>query len=103
MGELEASRGRKNEALTAYRLGIAASHPGAEQKKLQARAEELQKTGAKSSVNDAPKKLQEDRKISLGAANGLNGVAEYRLLMNDGKIVGARKNGEKELAEGERD
>jgi tetratricopeptide (TPR) repeat protein len=98
IGELEASRGRKNEALTAYRLGIAASHPGAEQKKLQARAEELQKGGAKSSVNDAPHQLQEDRKISLGPANGLNGVAEYRLLMNGGKVVGARKNGEKELA-----
>ncbi len=101
LGALEASRGRKNEALTTYRLGIAASQPGPERKKLQARADELQKSGAKSSVNDAPKKLQDDRKISLGAANGLNGVAEYQLLMNDGKIVGARKSGEKELASGE--
>ena len=101
VGELEAARGRKNDALTTYRLGIAASHPGAEQKKLQSRAEALQKGGARSTVSDAPRQLQDDRKISLGAANGLKGVAEYRLLMNDGKVVGARKNGDKELAEGE--
>jgi predicted negative regulator of RcsB-dependent stress response len=50
VGKLEASRGKRNEALTAYRLGIAASRPGAEQKKLQALAEALQKTGARSLV-----------------------------------------------------
>ncbi len=32
VGELEASRGRKNEALTTYRLGIAASQPGPDRK-----------------------------------------------------------------------
>jgi tetratricopeptide (TPR) repeat protein len=100
VGELEAAKGRKNEALTMFRLGIAASHPGAEQKKLQARAEQLQKAGAKSSVSDAPAKLQENRKISLGAASGLNGVAEYRLLMSGGKVVGAKKSGDKELPRG---
>ena len=52
-------------------------------------------------MNDAPKKLQEDRKISLGAAKGLNGVAEYRLLLSGGKVVGAKKSGEKELPGGE--
>jgi tetratricopeptide (TPR) repeat protein len=101
MGELAAAKGNKNEALTTYRLGIAASHPGAEQKKLQERAEALQKAGAKSSVNDAPKKLQEDRKISLGAPNGLNGVAEYRLLLSAGKVMQAKKSGDKELPGGE--
>lgn len=101
VGDLEASKGRKNEALTMYRLGIAASRPGAEQKKLQARAEELQKSGAKSSVSDWQRKLQEDRKLSLGAANGLNGVAEYGLLMSGGKVVRAKKIGDKELPGGQ--
>ncbi len=100
-GKLEASRGKKNEALTTYRLGIAASRPGAEQKKLQALAEALQKTGAKSSMTDANKKLQEDRKIPLGPANGLNGVAEYKLLLSGNKVVQAKKSGDKELPGGE--
>ncbi len=101
VGELEVAKGRKNEALTMYRLGIAASRPGAEQKKLQARAEELQKAGAKSSVSDSPAQLQENRKLFLGAANGLNGVVEYRLLMSNGKVVRAKKSGDKELPGGE--
>jgi hypothetical protein len=98
---VEAAKGHINEALTMYRLGIAASHPGMEQKKLQAKAEELMKKGAKSSVSDAPKRLQEDRKISLGPAKGLNGVAEYRLLLSEGKVVGAKKSGDKDLPGGE--
>jgi tetratricopeptide (TPR) repeat protein len=97
VGRLEASRGRKNEALTTYRLGIATSRPGVEQKKLQALAEALQKTGARSSVTDANKKLQENRKIPLGPARGLDGVAEYRLLMSGDKVVQAKKSGDKDL------
>jgi tetratricopeptide (TPR) repeat protein len=101
VGKLEASRGKKNEALTTYRLGIAAAHPGIEQKKLQALAEALQKAGAKSSVTDAPKKLQDDRKIPLGPARGLNGVAEYKLLMSGDKVVQAKWSGDKDLPGGE--
>jgi tetratricopeptide (TPR) repeat protein len=101
VGKLEASRGKKNEALTTYRLGIAASRPGAEQKKLQALAEALQKAGAKSSVSDANKKLQEDRKIPLGPAKGLNGVAEYKLLMSGDKVVQVKKSGDKDLPGGD--
>jgi tetratricopeptide (TPR) repeat protein len=101
VGEVAAARGKRDDALTAYVLGIAASRPGAEQKKLQERAEALRKAGAKSSVNDAQNKLQENRKIPLGAAKGLNGVAEYRLLLSSGKIVRAEKSGEKDLPGGE--
>jgi hypothetical protein len=101
VGKLEASRGKKNEALTAYRLGIAASRPGAEQKKLQALAEAMQKTGEKSSVTDANKKLQEDRTIRLGPANGLNGVVEYKLLLSGDKVVQVQKSGDKDLPGGE--
>ncbi|HWZ01704.1 MAG TPA: DUF3857 domain-containing protein [Edaphobacter sp.] len=101
VGRLEASRGKKNEALTTYKLGIAASHPGAEQKKLQALAEALQKAGAKSSVTDANKKLQEDRKIPLGPAKGLNGVAEYKLLFSGDNVMQVKKSGDKDLPGGE--
>jgi tetratricopeptide (TPR) repeat protein len=101
VGEVEVAKGNKNEARTAYELGVAASRPGAEQKKLQERAESLRKEGAKFAANDAGKRLQDNRKIPLGAAQGLNGVAEYRLLLSGGKIVKAEKNGEKDLPGGE--
>jgi tetratricopeptide (TPR) repeat protein len=101
VGRLEAARGKENEALTTYRLGIAASQPGTERKKLQALADALEKKGAKSSVTDWPKKLQESREIPLGSANGLNGVAEYKLLLSGDKLVEAKKSGDKDLPGGE--
>jgi len=73
IGEVAEARGKKDKALTAYVLGIAASRPGAEQKKLQERAEALRKTGAKSTVNDAQSKLQENRKFLLGRQRDLTG------------------------------
>jgi tetratricopeptide (TPR) repeat protein len=101
LGEVATARGRKNEALTIYVMGIAASLPGAEQKKMQERAEALRKEGARTSVEDGSKKLRENRTISLGAARGMNGVAEYSLLLSDGKITRAEKSGTKELPGGE--
>ena len=101
VGKLEASRGKKNHALTTYWLGIAVSRPGAERKRLQALADALEKSGAKSPLTDANKKLQEERKIPLGPANGLNGVAEYKLLLSDDKVVQAKKSGDKDLPGGE--
>jgi tetratricopeptide (TPR) repeat protein len=97
LGAVAEARGKKDDALTAYVLGIAASRPGDEQKKLQGRADALRKAGAKTSINDAHNKLQEDRKIPLGAAKGMNGVVEYRLLLNDGKVVRAVKAGADDL------
>jgi tetratricopeptide (TPR) repeat protein len=101
VGEVATARGRKNEALSIYVMGIAASLPGAEQKKMQERAETLRKEGARTSVEDGSKKLRENRTISLGAARGMNGVAEYSLLLSGGKIMRAEKRGTKELPGGE--
>jgi tetratricopeptide (TPR) repeat protein len=104
VGAVAEARGRKDEALSAYVLGIAASRPGDEQKKLQERADALRKAGAKSAVSDARTKLQDDRKISIGPAKGMNGVTEYRLLLSDGQVVRAEKNNQddkKEIPEGE--
>jgi len=97
VGEVAATRGKKNEALTTYVLGIAASRPGIEQKKLGDRAEALRKAGAKSSVDDAQKALQDKRKIPIGAARGMHGVSEYLLLLSDGKVVRAKKSGADDL------
>jgi hypothetical protein len=97
VGELAAAKGRKDEALTAYELGVAASRPGPEQKKLQEKAEALRKAGAKSSFSDAHHKLEESRKIPIGAARGMQGVSEYRLLLNGGKVIRAKKSGADDL------
>ncbi len=45
VGEVATARGRKNEALMAYEMALADSHPGDEQKKLQARIDELLSRG----------------------------------------------------------
>jgi tetratricopeptide (TPR) repeat protein len=111
LGEVSLARGRKDEALTTYELGIATispydmmgarKPPGAEEKKLKARVDALRKAGAHSSVHDAPSRLREIRTVSLGAARGMDGVAEYRLLLSGGKVLRAEKTGSKELPGGE--
>jgi tetratricopeptide (TPR) repeat protein len=107
LGEVAVARGKKDEALTTYELGLATISPydmmgkkkpaGAEEKKLQGRADALRKAGAHSSVHDATSQLRVIRTIPLGAAKGLDGVAEYRLLLSGGKVVRAEKTGTKEL------
>jgi tetratricopeptide (TPR) repeat protein len=107
LGEVAVARGKKDEALTTYELGIATispydimgarKPPGAEEKKLHGRADALRKAGVHSSVHDAPSRLREIRTIPLGAAKGLDGVAEYRLLLSGGKVVRAERTGTKEL------
>jgi hypothetical protein len=53
---------------------------------MEAKAEALRKSGAKSSLHDTPDALQKIRFLPVGAANGWNGDAEYRLLLADGKF-----------------
>jgi tetratricopeptide (TPR) repeat protein len=111
LGEIEAARGRKDDALTTYALGVATipqydalgvkKSPGTEDKKLQARVEELRKSGAKTSLRDAQDGLQKLRTVPLGAAKGMNGVAEYRLLLSDGKVQRAEKMGTNEVSGGD--
>jgi tetratricopeptide (TPR) repeat protein len=107
LGEVAVARGKKDEALATYELGIATISPydmmgkrkpaGPEEKKLQGRADALRKAGVHSSVHDAPSRLREIRTVPLGAAKGLDGVAEYRLLLSGGKVVRAERTGTKEL------
>jgi tetratricopeptide (TPR) repeat protein len=93
-------KGDKDAALTMYELAAATisdydatgvkKAPGEQKLELQKNAEALRKMGATSSTRDAHKTLQELRTIPLGAAKGLSGRAEYRLLMNDGKVTQAK-------------
>jgi hypothetical protein len=65
------------------------------------RAKELRKAGAKTTVDDAPSALQKLRTLHLGPANGLDGTAEYRMLLSAEKIVRVEATGEKTLAGGD--
>jgi tetratricopeptide (TPR) repeat protein len=110
LGELLAAKGNKTAALKAYELALATippydmmgvkKAPGAEEKKLKERTEALRQAGAKPSLHDPHKALTEIRTISLGSANGLNGTAEYRLLLREGKIERAEVIGLKQLEGG---
>jgi tetratricopeptide (TPR) repeat protein len=111
LGELAAAKGKKDEALTNFELAIATisqvdmlgvkKAPGAEQKKLQSKADALRKAGAKSGLQDAQSKLRELRTVPMGEARDIDGVAEYRLLLSGGSIARAEKAGTKEMDGGE--
>jgi tetratricopeptide (TPR) repeat protein len=111
LGTLAEARGKKDEALEIYTLGLATINsydmlgvkkaPGPEQKKLQARADALRSAGVKPSTHDPHNQLQKIRTIPLGPAKGLDGVAEYRMLLSGGKIVRAERTGTKDLPGGE--
>lgn len=89
--------GNKSAALTAYELAIATvpeynslgvrNEPSAKQIQLRALADALRRAGAKSTAPTQRTKLLELRTISLGAADGRSGQAEYRLLLKDGKAI----------------
>jgi tetratricopeptide (TPR) repeat protein len=107
LGELWLARGDKHSALTAYELAMGTippydmmgvkKAPGEEELKLKAKAEALKKAGAKSSTPDPHAALQKLRTIPAGPAKGLDGTAEYRLLLSDGKIERAEQTGTKVL------
>jgi tetratricopeptide (TPR) repeat protein len=112
LGELLEKKGDKNAALTTYELagatipnydgmGVVKKAPGEKQIELEKRAEALKKKGAKSSTHDAHQALQDLRKLSLGTAKGMSGTAEYRLLLNQGKVARAEAVGSKVLEGGE--
>ena len=121
LGEIALDKGDKNAALTDYELALA-TIPGYEmrlvtqgkgmttqtaqpqsaiQKELTAKADALRKDGAKSAAPNSPAALQKLRTISLGPAQGLNGTAEYRLLLSEDKVQRATATGDKTLPAGD--
>ena len=103
LGEIQAARGRKGEALATYQLALASApvtdmmgvhtEPTAEQKDVMARVEALRKgSGAASRTS-----LEEMRKIPLG--KGANGVAEYEVLVSPLGLMKEQPTGEKTVAD----
>ncbi len=105
------SRGDIGTALNADELALATipgydrmgvqTAPNARQKKLQKQISTLQKAGARSKAGNSETKLQDLRKIPLGAAGAATGTAEYRLLLKRDGIAKLERVGEKEVAGGE--
>lgn len=72
------------------------------EKEITDKADELKKAGTKSTVQQGGVSLQKLRTLQLGPANGLNGTAEYRLLLGAEKIQRVGATGEKTLPDGDK-
>ena len=121
LAQIALDKGDKNGALTDYELALGtipayqiqmisqgtgtttqAAQPQAPiQKELIAKADVLRKAGAKSSVSNAPTGLQKLRTLPLGPAQGLNGAAEYRMLLSADKVQRVTPTGDKRLPAGD--
>jgi tetratricopeptide (TPR) repeat protein len=111
MGEIEAAKGNKNAALLDYQMALA-TVPGYDmlgvhkerrtpvEVDLAARIEALRKSGAQAGATDAKQALQKLRFIPLGPASGLNGTAEFKLLVSGGAVGRIEPTGDKTLAGG---
>jgi tetratricopeptide (TPR) repeat protein len=96
LADLEAARGDKVAALTAYELTLAIVLPVdnlAERKALavnvknvQAKADALRKAGATSGIVDPSQELLSIRTIQLGSHVGRNQIVNYRILLKDGNV-----------------
>jgi hypothetical protein len=75
--------------------------PGTEEKEIQSYVDALRKKGAKSASTNTSNALQAMRTFSLGPSKGMVDIAEYRLLVNKGKIVGTAPAWGKELPGGD--
>jgi tetratricopeptide (TPR) repeat protein len=107
LGDVAAATGDKSAALEYYELASATKNPyfatkqqRAAEKLLLDNIAALRKTGTTDSVRDEAEALQEMRRIPLGGAGGLNGVAEYKLLLSAGKVARAEPTGAKNLPGG---
>ncbi|WP_353069831.1 hypothetical protein RBB75_05690 [Tunturibacter empetritectus] len=110
LAQLLEKTGDKSAALTAYELAGATipdydamgvkKAPGEKKIELGKRSEALRKAGVKPGPHDAHT-LQELRTIPLGAAKGMSGTMEYRLLLSQGKVVRAEAMGSKAMEGGE--
>jgi len=107
LGEVLTARGDKPGALNAYEMAIATqpgynalgvhTEPSEKQKEVQALADRLPRSGAKSSAPLPANKLLELRTVPLGAADGRSGTAEYRVLLKDGKAIKVEPTGAKSI------
>ena len=79
--------------------GGAKSQPAAA-KRLKDKIDAQKRAGAKSEKIDAANELTRQRSVSLGAAAGRDGAAEYLVLIAHGRVEKAQPTGQKSLPAG---
>lgn len=124
LGDIALARGDKAAALLDYEMALSTFGGRTIQLTLQAKgiqaptnfakkrsaleteitdkAEGLKNAGTKSTLQEGGVSLQKLRTLSLGPAAGLNGTAEYRMLLSADKIQRVEATGEKTLPNGDK-
>ncbi len=110
LAALKAASGDKGGALAQYELAVATfpatdamgakKAPGPDQKRLQEQIDHLRSAGAKSSMIDSSKRLQQLRMIPLGSWNSSNAVTEYRMLLAGDRVERAKVTSAKKEPKG---
>jgi tetratricopeptide (TPR) repeat protein len=112
LAQIALARGNKAEALHDFELASATissydmmgvrKAPTALQKELLQHIEELRKPGTRPATGkpDLHEDLIQLRTIPLGPAKGASGAAEYRLLLQQGKVTKVEAAGDKFVVEG---
>ena len=111
LGAMAAARGDKDAALMDYEMAeklevrydtMGVRKPaGKDEARLAAAIEGLRKAGARPATGDANARLMAMRVFPLGKAGGMDGMAEYRLLLSGGRVERAQASGSKTLTGGE--
>ncbi len=57
-----------------------------DERRVEAKAADLRKSGAKSSMRDGPVELTRLRTVSLGSSAGVTGYVQYRVLVDAEKV-----------------
>ena len=111
LGTMAVARGDRDAGLADYEMAeklvigydqMGVRRPaGKDEMRLKEVIEVLRKAGARPATGDASARLQELRTFPLGKADGMDGTAEYRLLLGAGGVERAVATGSKTLAGGE--
>ena len=105
LGDIAAAGGDHCEALHWYGLAVASvpavdengrrREEGSPTKRVKRKMEEQKKAGGKADTKNALEEVGKVRRIPLGSVSGRTGrMAEYRVLLEHGKVVGTKAVGE---------
>jgi tetratricopeptide (TPR) repeat protein len=107
LAEIAEAKGNSEEALRLWELALATypkyqrpgvrKIPSTKQKELMEHIEALRKAGTKEPAGDTDGTLLQLRTISLGDSGGVTGSAEYRLLLNNGKVLDIDRISDKDV------
>jgi tetratricopeptide (TPR) repeat protein len=111
LGQMELARGKKLAAMQTYQIALEAASKsdamavrqpsGAFRLELEHQFDTMLRTIPRSSFEAGRSNPQQLRTIKLGAANGLVGTAEYRVILGGGKVQKLKNIGARSLTGGD--